>query len=249
MKVFENYSDYYDLLYRDKNYAEEVDYVLGLINKFISPAATLLDIGCGTGKHAALFATKGLTVSGLDLSEKMLYQARANYPQINFYHADARSFTINQQFDVITSLFHVASYQTTNQDIQKYLLTINKHLNDNGVFVFDFWYAPAVFNDKPVVRLKKLENEKLEIFRIAEPVMHQNANIVDVNYQILIKDKQTNLVETLNEKHVMRYFSLPEISYLLESNGFTVINTYKWLTNNQPDGNSWSVCVIARKKC
>lgn len=249
MKIFDNYSDYYDLLYRDKNYAEEVDYVFGLINKFITPVATLLDVGCGTGKHAALFAAKGLTVSGLDLSEKMLSQARANYPQINFYNGDARSFNINQQFDVITSLFHVASYQTTNQDFQKYLVTINKHLNDNGLFIFDFWYAPAVFNDKPVVRVKRLENEALEILRIAEPVMHENANTVDVNYQILIKDKQTNLVETLNEKHVMRYFSIPEISYLLESNGFIVVDAYKWLTDNQPDGDSWSVCVIARKKC
>ena len=249
MKVFDNYSKYYDLLYQDKNYMLEVDYIFSLINKFIPQVKTLLDVGCGTGKHAAILSSKGLTVSGLDLSTKMLELALTNYPVISLHHGDARNFNINQQFDVITSLFHVASYQTTNQDIQKYLTTINKHIGDNGLFIFDFWYAPAVFNDKPTVRVKRLENEKLEIIRIAEPVINEINNTVDVNYQILIKDKQTNLAETLNEKHIMRYFSLPEISYFLESNGFIIVDAYKWLTDNQPNGDSWSVCIIARKTC
>ena len=50
--------------------------------------------------------------------------------------------------------------------------TAAKHLKPNGVFIFDFWYGPGVLTDPPVVRLKRLENEEIEVLRIAEPVMH-----------------------------------------------------------------------------
>ena len=53
MKQFGDlYSKYYDLLYEDKNYFDEVEYIDFLIKKNCQSAKTLLDMGCGTGKHA-----------------------------------------------------------------------------------------------------------------------------------------------------------------------------------------------------
>jgi len=47
------YSQYYDLLYQDKDYVGEVKYVDNLIAKFSEgKSKTILDMGCGTGKHA-----------------------------------------------------------------------------------------------------------------------------------------------------------------------------------------------------
>ena len=54
MKQFGNiYSQYYDLLYSDKDYAGEVDYIIKLIKENSNEAKTLLDMGSGTGKQAA----------------------------------------------------------------------------------------------------------------------------------------------------------------------------------------------------
>lgn len=66
------YSKYYDLLYSDKDYTKEVEYIDSLIKGQNSKTKTLLDMGCGTGKHAELFCDKGYTVSQVDLSEDML---------------------------------------------------------------------------------------------------------------------------------------------------------------------------------
>jgi ubiquinone/menaquinone biosynthesis C-methylase UbiE len=50
--VFADYAHYYDLLYRDKDYAAEAEYVVGLIRKFHPSARSILELGSGTGIHA-----------------------------------------------------------------------------------------------------------------------------------------------------------------------------------------------------
>ena len=51
-------------------------YNIKLIKENISAAKTLLDMGCGTGKHAELLCNKGYIVHGIDLSEDMLKIAK-----------------------------------------------------------------------------------------------------------------------------------------------------------------------------
>ena len=59
MTHFKEYSHYYDLLYKDKDYQKEVSYISDLIRKLGKENCELLDIGCGTGKHANLLVDKG----------------------------------------------------------------------------------------------------------------------------------------------------------------------------------------------
>ena len=60
--MFGDYAKYYNLLYQDKNYAEETDFVLGLLTNDNRALHSLLDLGCGTGRHALELARKGLAV-------------------------------------------------------------------------------------------------------------------------------------------------------------------------------------------
>jgi predicted TPR repeat methyltransferase len=76
--VFDDaYGRYYDLLYRDKDYAAESEYVASHIRKHVPRAKRILELGCGTGGHAVLLAAMGFDVHGVDLSEAMLGRANA----------------------------------------------------------------------------------------------------------------------------------------------------------------------------
>ena len=95
MSNFLNYAHVYDLLYAEKDYKSEAGYVHSLLEKFAhTKVYEILDIGCGTGKHAYEFAQRGIQVTGIDLSEKMIQIARQNYshPKTSFMQADARTF-------------------------------------------------------------------------------------------------------------------------------------------------------------
>ena len=59
MDAFGAYARYYDLLYRDKDYPAEARYLHELIQRHAPGAQSILDLGCGTGAHAAEFAELG----------------------------------------------------------------------------------------------------------------------------------------------------------------------------------------------
>jgi len=161
------YSQYYDLLYSDKDYAAEVDYVEWLIKSNNKSAKTILDLGCGTGRHAELFCEKRYIVHGIDISENMLKIAEKRRmgkedTLTTFSHSSIQELDLNRKFDVIVSLFHEMSYQKTSDEVIKAFEIAKKHLNSDGLFIFDFWYGPAVLTDLPTIRVKRFENENIK---------------------------------------------------------------------------------------
>ncbi len=255
MKVFSEYAQYYDLLNQQKDYNQEVDYIISLLNKFAPNAKHLLELGCGTGMHAINLAEKGYHIIGIDQSQDMIDIALAKLKTppnsmanlINFNIGDIRTYSINKSFDVALSLFHVISYQVTNHDLQQSFDTVAKHLKPGGVFIFDCWYGPAVISDKPCKRNKKFENDKIIINRQATPHNHPTKNQVDVHFDINITDKQTGKSESIKEIHLMRYLFNPEIELLLKMNNLKLLHTEEWLTGDKPDFNSWYVTFICER--
>lgn len=250
MSVFGNYSKYYNMLYKDKEYSREVEYISNLIKRYNPDSKTILDLGCGTGRHDKLLAKCGYSVCGIDISEKMLEEANklAEKDKLSFFKGDIRNLRLDKQFDVVISLFHVISYQTTNEDLRNTFETASKHLRNGGLFIFDCWYGPAVLNERPSVRVKRLEDENTKLLRIAEPVMYPNENLVEVNYEILVEDKQVGNYEILNETHTMRYLFKPEIESFMESADFRVEKCEEWLSGNEPGFDTWGVTFIGIKK-
>lgn len=254
---FVHYSRYYDLLYADKNYAGETAYICSLIEAHAGkPVVSLLELGCGTGIHALMLASEaGLRVCGVDLSETMLEAAReraaaqcVGSDRVSFHEGNACTFRIDRKFDVVASLFHVVSYQTTEERLNAQFETAATHLEKDGLFIFDFWYGPAVLSQKPSVRAKRLSDEHIAVTRLAEPVIRDMQNVVDVNYDLFVLDRATGVTTELRETHEMRYFFLPEIDRLLADHGFVRERAEEWMTGKCPSLDSWGVCVVARKQ-
>lgn len=254
MTLFDAYGHYYDLLYRDKDYEKEADYVAQLIRSNTKDAQGLLELGCGTGCHAEHFARRGFYVHGVEMSSTMLAKAEKRKLRsevgkfLMFSRGDMRSVRIGGRFDAIISLFHVMSYQTTNADITASVNTAAWHLKEGGIFIFDVWYGPAVLTQAPEVRVKRLEDESVRITRIAEPVVFANDNVVDVEYQVLIEDKATRIIDQIQETHRMRYFFKPEILLLLDKVGLDLIGEQEWLTGRRLDCSTWSATFITKKR-
>jgi len=247
--VFNNYAKYYDLLYQDKDYRKEIDFIDSLIKQHLQKKnLRVLDIGCGTGKHANYLAEKGYQVTGIDFSEEMIRIAKSNKNgNTDFYVADATSFNLNKKFDIVLSLFHVVSYQSSNKDISSMFSNVSKHLNHNGLFIFDFWYGPAVLTEQPSIKIKRFENDEIKVIRIAEPILHNVQNTVDVNYEIIISTKIDKNIEFIKEIHKMRYLFIPEIDNFIENTKMVVQNYGEWLTNLSPSNHTWGVYCIAKK--
>jgi SAM-dependent methyltransferase len=245
------YSQYYDLLYSDKDYESEVDFVNTILSESSINAKTLLDLGCGTGFHAEIFCDKGYMVHGIDLSEDMLEIAemrrKGKEENLTFSHSNIQDLNLNKEFDAVVSLFHVISYQKSNEELIKAFYVAKDHVKSGGIFIFDFWYGPAVLNDLPVTRVKRLADEKMKVTRIAEPLVHPLTNTVDVNYDVFLENLDTNEIIEKKELHQMRYLFDTELELICEQVGFDIQQKYEWMSGKKPDLNSWNVVWVLKK--
>lgn len=251
MTVFKEYAEYYDLLYQDKDYESEACYVADLIKRYRPAAASILDMGCGTGNHDLIFAQNGYRVAGVDRSKESIEKARAKYGRqsslnLRFETGQIESLRMEECFDVVVSLFHVMSYLTTERDLQSAFDTARHHLNSDGLFIFDCWYGPAVLTDPPVVRVKRVGNNAVDVIRIAEPEVRPNENIVNVNYQVLVLHKTSGETMVVTENHPMRYWFKPEVERMLGAAGFELVDCMEWMTDRTPGFDTWNVAFVTR---
>ena len=240
---FAQYADYYDLLYAGKDYGQEVGYVHDHIQLFHPGAKSLLDLGCGTGRHLSGFVDLGYQVTGIDLSGQMLALAkeRLGHDQgVTLLEGDARTVRLRRRFDVVVSLFHVMSYQLNNEDIAQVFETARAHLKKGGLFLFDCWYGPGVLTDRPIERIKQFEDDKSRIIRKSVPEMHAENNAVDVSFEVEVLSKNTGKKVHLDELHRMRYLFSPEVRQAFDAAGFEVVIEEEWISGKKLSYDSWN---------
>jgi SAM-dependent methyltransferase len=135
-----NYRVVYE--HRDDGEAEEM---IDLIERTIGhkPDRRVLDVGCGSGRHAISFAKRGYhDVTGIDLSPSLLAEAREQaerlHLSIRFFERDMRDIP-NETFDLAVNLFTSFGYFETDEDNAAVIKNVAKQLAPNkGWFVIDF---------------------------------------------------------------------------------------------------------------
>lgn len=250
MEIFKDYANYYNKFNQDKDYKADAIQINMLLKKYGKDIRTIINFGCGTGKHDIELSKMGYRCTGIDISSVMIDIAKENAKQekisINLYVADIRNYRSQEKYDAVLSLFHVMSYQNKNQDILSALETARNALDKNGILIFDVWYGSGVLSDKPTIRVKEIEDEKKRMIRIARPIMYEKEDAVDVSYEIFVIDKFSGTIEVIKEVHRMRYFFKPELEFLLKKAGFRLIDNLDCKTLKETDLSSWTSYFIAK---
>jgi len=250
-KVFDRYACYYDLLYSDKDYEGEVNFIEEVFEKYAEKKPkSILDIGCGTGGHIIPLAKRGYVLVGIDASPTMLRFAREKVDKLNLSvelcERDIRDFDLKRKFDSCLCMFAVLNYVTTNEGLLQSLRNIRSHLKDGGLLIFDFWYGPAVLNINPSVRVKEVEGSGVRVLRIVEPEMDVNQHICKSHYH-LIAMRGKKILDEVKETHLLRYLFPQEIRYMLEANKLELLHLCEFPSlGTPPSEKTWNVAAVAK---
>ena len=105
-KFFDSHAPVYMENCFTKNTINEVDFLIEELR--LKPGAMILDVGCGTGRHAVELARRGYAVTGVDISSGMLAEARKHAEEagvaLTFVQANAARMRLGQQFDAVICL-------------------------------------------------------------------------------------------------------------------------------------------------
>ncbi len=142
----ENYSVVYD--HRDE---DEAEYLLDLVERVTGDDKTrrVLDLACGSGRHAISLARRGYPdVIGVDLSPTLLREAQEEATRvgvhIKFLEQDMRELKLDGPFDLVLNVFTSFGYFESDQENEKVIKAVSRLLSPNGVFVLDFFNADWV---------------------------------------------------------------------------------------------------------
>lgn len=195
-------AEFYDLVYAGKPYADEAADVHARIQAHLrSGGSALLDVGCGTGNHAAHLRAH-YQVDGVDLEEGLLRIARARYPDAAFHQGDMTDFDLGREFDALVCLFSAIGYVRTEDALRRTIAGFARHLKPGGVAVVEPWLSPEVF--KPGhPRLDVSESAELKVARMGRTDWEGDHSVIVFVYLVGHPDG----IDHWEERHLLGLFT------------------------------------------
>lgn len=209
---------YYHILYQNRNDQEAEFFINHLLSKLnVATNSHVLDLACGKGRHARYMASKGLQVTGLDLSEQSIkYAQQFIDSNLHFDVHDMRQPYQDRAFHFVFNFFTSFGYFNTLNDNLATLQAIHFNLKDKGIVVIDFLNANQVINNLVRREQKILDDVTFNITRKVE-----NGIIIK---QIIVNDPANNYHRTFEERVQALY--LKHFKELLQKANFHIIDLW-----------------------
>lgn len=241
------YAAAYDLLYHDKDYLAECDLIERVFRGFSDRRVRrVLDLGCGTGGHAAPLVARGYEVVGVDRSAEMLEYAAGREAGLRLHHADIASARLGETFDAVLMMFAVLGYHHSNDEVAAALETVRRHLEPGGIFICDVWYGPAVLAERPSDRVRVTGPESDRIIRTASTRLHTREQACTVDYHLWHLQDGRVRGET-REQHRMRFFFPLELELFLANANLQLVRLGGFPNlDDEPGTGSWNAGIVAR---
>ena len=220
--LFENYGLKYDHECFTHGTAGECDFIEEEI--LFNRNSLILDLGCGTGRHAIELARRGYTVTGVDLSESMLNRARDKALElqvvVDFEKKDARNLDYMEQFDLVIMLCEGAfPLMETDEMNFRILHNAANSLKPKGKLIFTTLNGlfPLYHSVKDFLASQKKDGNVSTDKNSFDLLTFRDINVTTV------EDDSGNKKELqCNE----RYYIPPEITWLLKSLHFEKVDIY-----------------------
>ncbi len=188
----------------------------------------ILDVACGTGRHAIPLSKKGYTVTGGDRSQAMLAVLeekvrRANI-EIPVIKCDMKDIEFREEFDAIICMYTSFNYLLTDQDIEKALVAFHRALRPGGIAILDLMNPIFYIGKFREITVEHHQEGQLCIQRTFKHTLDEVRSLWYQDEFVVADDG--NSVSTCREIHTMRMLTYPEISRFIRDAQFVDIKCY-----------------------
>ena len=233
----ENYLKVYS--HRDESEAARL---IGLIVQSLSikSDSKILDMACGSGRHAVIFAKKGFDVTAVDLSQRLLSEANENAHQngviVDFVLSDILEFETKKKFNLVLNLFTSFGYFDNDEENFHVILKAYELLTDGGYFVIDYFNRNYLL--KNLIPTSVFSENGLRITQ--KRSIQENRVVKNISID------GNGLVEEFYES--VRLYSYDEMIASIKKAGFIILKEYGDYYGNTFNKESSPRLIIFAKK-
>lgn len=206
---------YYHILYKDRDITEAQAFMDNIVHYLNLPEeAKILDLACGKGRHSIYLNQMGFDVTGVDLSENSIAEAKkSENDKLHFAVHDMRE-PCNEKYDAILNLFTSFGYFENDNDNFKTLKAIHDSLSDYGFAVIDFMNVYTVIDNLVASELKNVDGIDFHIKRkVVDGFILKEIDFVDNG-------------QTFHFTEKVRALTLEDFEQMMEEAGIYLLDTF-----------------------
>jgi len=233
---------FYDCMFNQDSFKLAESQSQSLLSLIKQPINSILDVGCGPGRHCLALTKLGYNVTGIDSSKFLLHKALKISKKLNlnchFELADMLDYQIKKPQDLIINMFNSFGYFESQENNQAFINRCYNNLSDTGTFVIDTVGKETLARQIEPVHLTEYDNGDI---RIERPLLIDNMQIFS-NEWLLIQGDQ------VFRRSYQHYVYTPvELSQMCFKAGFKNIEIYGSLNGDEYDLESDRLVIVAEK--
>ncbi len=250
MKLYGELAEYYfSIESNHRDIQNDINLIRSYLHGLDRPS--IIDLGCGTGEHLNALKKFGVRCVGIDSSREMLEIASRRYPSgIEFLVKNFTGFDYYNEFDAALCLFGSMVYLLNDRDVDNFFWNTWRSLKPGGYGIFEVWNSIPIqkIKTKPLAHVSqtKCDDTVIERERGFSLIENIGRTIVKVDYHYRITSPGSS--KTVDDTHIMRSFTLDEISAFIKSNGFTIRNVFANTLKEKFNENSNKMLIIFQKE-
>jgi SAM-dependent methyltransferase len=237
---------------------------LKFVRKHVSTSGLVLDLNCGSGRHAMQLHKEGYHIIGLDLSSHLISIAKTKAAELGIslalVKADMRNLPFRSEaFENVISLDSSYGYLPTDIEDIKSLNEVHRIMTQTGSFLFDVFngeYMSKRYAKKFRIRELFFGLAKFSVFfglfrqrDYPDFCLVKKRNVTDEGKKLIdvwvFREKKTGKISVA--KHVIRLYSFSRLKELLSQSGLKVVSVLGGYEDQEFSNESRRLIVIAQK--
>ena len=245
MDAYHELAASYDRLTNDVDYEATVEFYFEILRREGLHPRTAVDLACGTGSVTVLLASRGLQVTGVDLSEEMLTVAQQKAQELEdppmFVCQDLAQLRLPRGVDLAVCALDSLDYITDPAACQAAIRRVYRALNPGGIFIFDVNTPEKLQAMDGQVFL----DEDEDVYCVWRGEFDEETNIC--SYGMDLFQRRGELWQRSFEEHREYAYSREQLTGYLKEAGFTHIRVYADRRFEEPGEGEQRIYFKARK--
>ena len=245
--MYDDFASVYDTLMDDYDYDAWCAHYIALMNQGAKLPVRICECACGTGRLSVRFARKGLSVTGVDLSNAMLRRAEEKARQWGvqaaFVRQDMRKLALTRRVDAVLATCDGVNYLTTEQDVKAFFKAAYASLKPGGLLCFD---CSSRHKLEDVMGDSFFGEERDGIAILWQNKLNRENHVLDMDVTFFVREEDGRY-RRFREQHHQRAHSQEEIFCWLAQIGFEGVQAYGEMRMDAPGQEDLRIHYAARK--